>query len=180
MAMPKAPQAFREPSISALTVVKGETERSGIDVLVVTSPSNVTYLSGYTSKSAYVPQGLIVSLKQEEPTFFTRRMDAPAAMHQMFIDTSRVIGYAEDLIVNPDRDGFDPIIDFLHDNGLAGGGVGVEIKSISAQTAEKFRARMVNAKIVDFANGVHQILGIKSDLEIALMREAGPRMLMQA
>ncbi|MDA9513118.1 hydrolase [Bradyrhizobium sp. CCBAU 11430] len=173
MAMPKAPQAFpRTEYLRRLTAVKGEMERSEIDVLMVTSPANITYLSGYTSKSAYVPQGLIVSLKQEEPTFFTRRMDAPAAMHQMFIDNNRVIGYPEDLIANPDRDGFDTIIDFMHDNGLAGGRVGIEIKSISAQTTEKFKVRMANAMIIDFVNGVHQIRGIKSDLEIALMREA--------
>ncbi|WP_349643813.1 aminopeptidase P family N-terminal domain-containing protein, partial [Bradyrhizobium sp. LMTR 3] len=30
-------------------------ERRQVEVLVVTSPANITYLSGYTSKSAYVP-----------------------------------------------------------------------------------------------------------------------------
>ncbi|MCK1333276.1 M24 family metallopeptidase [Bradyrhizobium sp. CW9] len=173
MAMQKAPQAFPRPEyLRRLSAVRAEMERREADVLVVTSPANITYLTGYTSKSAYVPQGLIVSLKEEEPTFFTRRMDAPAAKHQMFIDSSRVIGYPENLIANPDMDGFDAIIDFLHDRALAGGGVGLEAKSISAQSVDKFKARMPQATIVDFANGVHWIRGIKSDLEIALMREA--------
>lgn len=173
MAMSKAPQAFpRTEYLRRIAAVKAEMERREVDVLMVTSPANITYLSGYTSKSGYVPQGLVVSLKAEEPTFFTRRMDAPAAMHQMFIDSSRVIGYAEDLIANPDLDGFDPVIDFLHDKGLASGGLGLETQSISAQTADKFKARMPKGKIVDFANGVHWIRGIKSDLEIAVMREA--------
>lgn len=123
MAMPKAPQAFpRTEYLRRIAAVKAEMEKREIDVLMVTSPASITYLSGYTSKSGYVPQGLILSLKEEEPTFFTRRMDAPAAMHQMFFDSSRVIGYAEDLIANPDLDGFDAIIDFLHDKGLASGG----------------------------------------------------------
>ncbi|WP_213291305.1 aminopeptidase P family N-terminal domain-containing protein, partial [Bradyrhizobium sp. sGM-13] len=69
-----------------LSAVKAEMKRREVDVLMVTSPANITYLSGYTSKSAYVPQGLIIFLKEEEPSFFTRHMDAPAAMHQMFID----------------------------------------------------------------------------------------------
>lgn len=173
MAMSKAPQAFpRTEYLRRIAAVKAEMERREVDVLMVTSPANITYLSGYTSKSGYVPQGLIVSLKEEEPTFITRRMDAPAAMHQMFIDSSRVIGYAEDLIANPDLDGFDTVIDFLLDKGLASRGVGLETKFISAQTAEKFKARMPKGTIVDFANGVHWIRGIKSDLEIAVMREA--------
>ncbi|UWU67989.1 Xaa-Pro peptidase family protein [Bradyrhizobium sp. NC92] len=173
MAMPKAPQAFpRTEYLRRIAAVKAEMEKREIDVLMVTSPASITYLSGYTSKSGYVPQGLILSLKEEEPTFFTRRMDAPAAMHQMFFDSSRVIGYAEDLIANPDLDGFDAIIDFLHDKGLASGGVGLETKALSAQTAEKFKVRIPKGKIVDFANGVHWIRGIKSDLEIGVMREA--------
>ncbi|AMA60011.1 M24 family metallopeptidase [Bradyrhizobium sp. CCGE-LA001] len=173
MAMVKAPQAFpRTEYLQRLAAVKREMERRDIDALMITSPANITYLSGYTSKSGYVPQGLVISLNEEEPTFFTRRMDAPAAMHQMFIDNSRVIGYAEDLIANPDVDGFDTIIDFLHDKGLSSGGVGLEAKVVSAQTVEKFKARMPTAQVVDFANAVHWIRGVKSDLEIALMREA--------
>ncbi|MCA6120168.1 aminopeptidase P family protein [Bradyrhizobium sp. WSM 1738] len=173
MSMPKGPQVFpRTEYLRRLSAVKAEMKRREIGVLMVTSPANITYLSGYTSKSGYVPQGLVVSLKEEEPTFFTRHMDGPAAMHQMFIDSGRVIGYPEELIANPDMDGFDAVIDFLHDKGFASSGVGLEAKFVSAQTVEKFKTRMPKARVVDFGAGIHWIRGIKSDLEIALMREA--------
>ncbi|MFB6462902.1 M24 family metallopeptidase [Bradyrhizobium tunisiense] len=173
MAMPKAPPAFpRAEYLQRLSAVKAEMERREIDALIVTSPANITYLSGYTSKSAYVPQGLVLSLREEEPSFITRRMDAPAAMHQMFIDNTRVIGYPEHLIANPDLDGFDAVIDLLHDKGLAGAGVGLEAKFISAQAVDKFKTRMSKAMVVDFGNAIHWIRGIKSDLEIAVMRES--------
>ncbi|KRQ96855.1 M24 family metallopeptidase [Bradyrhizobium valentinum] len=173
MAMPKGPQVFpRTEYLRRLAAVKAEMKQRDIDVLMVTSPANITYLSGYTSKSSYVPQGLLVSQREEEPTFFTRHMDGPAAMHQMFIDSGRVIGYPESLIANPDKDGFDAAIDFLQDTGFANAGVGLETKFVSAQTVEKFKARMPKATIVDFGTAVHWIRGVKSDLEIALMREA--------
>lgn len=173
MAIPKGPQAFpRHEYLRRLTAVKSEMERSDVDVLVVTTPANITYLSGYTSKSGYVPQGLIVSLRDEEPTFFTRRQDAPAALHQMFIDRSRVNGYPETLIANPDMDGFDAIIDFVRDNGFARRGIGLEANFLPHRTTEKFKTRMPEATIVDFTNRVTWIRGIKSELEIALMREA--------
>lgn len=172
MAMPKGPQAFpRVEYLRRLSAVKTEMKRQGIDVLLVTAPSNITYLSGYTAKSAYVPQGLVISLKEEEPSFLTRRMDAPAAMHQMFIDSNRVIGYAEDLIANPNKDGFDAIIDFLHDSGFARGRMGIEAELFPARSIEKFKTRM-KATLVDFTNGVTWIRLIKSDLEIAVMKEA--------
>lgn len=173
MTMPKASQAFpRSEYLRRLTAVKSEMERREVEVLVVTAPANITYLSGYTSKSGYVPQGLVVSLKDEEPTFLTRRMDGPAALHQMFIDRSRVIGYPEALIANPDRDGYDAIIDFILDKGLGHKGIGLEAKLLPASTVEKFRSRAAAAKVVDCTNAVTWIRGVKSDLEIAMMREA--------
>lgn len=173
MTMPKGPQAFpRSEYLRRLAAVKSEMERREIEVLVVTSPANITYLSGYTSKSGYVPQGLVVSLKEEEPAFITRRMDVPAAIHQMFIDRNLVIGYPETLIANPDRDGYDAIIDFILDKGGACKAIGLEAKLLPALTVEKFKFRSAKAKIVDCTHAVTWIRGVKSDLEITIMREA--------
>lgn len=173
MTMPKSAQAFpRSEYLRRLTAVKSEMERCEIDVLVVTAPANITYLTGYTSKSGYVPQGLVVSLKHQEPTFITRRMDVPAALHQMFIDRSRVIGYPEALIANPDRDGYDAIIDFILGERDGRKSIGLEAKLLPWVALEKFKSRAAEAKIVDCTNAVTWIRGVKSDLEIALMREA--------
>ncbi|MER8672283.1 Xaa-Pro peptidase family protein [Mesorhizobium sp. M1156] len=173
MAMPKGPQAFpRSEYLRRLSAVKAEMQLREVDVLVVTTTANITYLSGYTSKSGYVPQCLIVSAKEEEPTFITRRMDASAAIHQMFIDRSRIFGYPEILIANPEKNGWDAAIDLLLDNGFGRGGIGIEAASLPAVVTEKFRTRLPGARLVDFANMVSWIRGVKSDLEIAVMREA--------
>ncbi|KWV55296.1 hydrolase [Rhizobium altiplani] len=173
MAMPKGAQAFpRSEYLRRLTAVKGEMERREIEVLVVTVPANITYLSGYTSKSGYVPQGLIVSLKDEEPAFITRRMDAPAAIHQMFVDRSRIFGYPEALIANPDKDGWDAIMDILIESGFENARIAVEASSLQGRTVEKFKTRSSGAPIIDFGNTISWIRGIKSDLEITAMREA--------
>lgn len=173
MAMPKSSQPFpRYEYLRRLTAVKSEMERRNVEALVVTTPANITYLSGYTSKSGYVPQGLVVSLKDEEPTFIARRMDGPAAIHQMFVDRSHVIGYPETLIANPELDGYDAIIDFILDQGLGRRGIGLELKFLPASTVGKFGSRAADATLVDCTNAVTWIRGIKSDLEIAMMREA--------
>ncbi|MGX9182153.1 M24 family metallopeptidase [Mesorhizobium sp. BHbdii] len=173
MTIPKAPQTFpRSEYLRRLAAVKAEMERRNIEVAIVTTPSNITYLTGYTSKSAYVPQGLVVELGYEEPAFFTRRMDGPAAKHQMFMDNGRITGYPEDLIANPHRDGYDVMIDFLDERGYRAKSVGIEISYLPAATFQKFNTRLPNARMVDFTNAVSWIRGVKSDLEIALMREA--------
>lgn len=172
MAMPKGPQAFpRAEYLRRLSAVKAEMKRREIDVLMVTTPANITYLSGYTAKSAYVPQALIISAGEEEPTFVARRMDAPAAIFQTFLESGRVIGYPEDLVGNPDKDGFDAVIRVLHDKGHAKRRIGLEAKFLSAQTVEKFKTKMPQATVVDFSNGVTWIRLVKSDLEIGVMKE---------
>ncbi|ESX14977.1 hydrolase [Mesorhizobium sp. LSJC264A00] len=155
-----------------LAAVKKEMSRRDLDALVVTSASDITYLTGYTALSGYVPQGLVVQIAEEEPTFILRRMDAPAAIHETFLDRTKIIGYPEALVGNPDADGYDTIIDFLLESGLGNRGVGVEISNLFVQTAEKFKSRLPKARLVDCTKAVAWIRLVKSDREIEIMREA--------
>lgn len=173
MPINKGPQAFpRTEYIRRLTAVKSEMARSDVDALIVSHSPNITYLTGYTARSAYVPQGLVVSMDKEEPTFILRRMDAPAAIHQAFLERDNIIGYSEGLIGNPESDGFDAIIDVLREVGLENKSLGLELGHLSAQTAEKFKRNMPTASIADCSKLVASIRSIKSDLEISAMREA--------
>ena len=52
-------------------------------------------------------------------------MDAPAAIRQTFLDPNNVIGYPEDLVGNPEMDGYDKVIDYLHEYGFANRCVGL-------------------------------------------------------
>ncbi|SFQ24544.1 Xaa-Pro dipeptidase/ectoine hydrolase [Bradyrhizobium sp. Ghvi] len=173
MMISKGPQAFpRTEYLRRLAEVKSEITRRDIDALVVTNPSNIAYLTGYTARSFSVPQGLVVSIQQEEPTIILRKQDGPAAVHQTFMGRDKVIGYPEALIGNPDKDGYDALIDFLLELGVAKRGVGLELDHLPARSAEKFKALLPQARIVDCAGAVTLIRMVKSDLEISLMKEA--------
>ncbi|RWG80915.1 MAG: M24 family metallopeptidase [Mesorhizobium sp.] len=173
MNLDKAPQAFpRAEYLCRLGAVKAEMALRGVDALVITDRSNITYLTGYTAKSAYVPQAVVISIQQEEPTFILRKMDAPAALHETFMARDKVIGYPEALVGDPDVDGYDAIIDFVIDVGPSNRGVGLEIGGLFAPSAEKFKARLPRARIVDCTGAVTRIRMVKSDLEISRMREA--------
>lgn len=170
-------QAFpRTEYLRRLSSVRAEMRRREIDVLFVTSPSNITYLTGHTAFTAYVPQGLVVTLDAEEPKFFLRQMDAPAATRQTFLDPNNVIGYSEDLVGNPDRDGYDRIIEYFHETGLGNATLGLEPAFLTLKqfgsAQDKFKEKLPKAKIVDFSKAIDRIRMVKSDLELALMREA--------
>ncbi|AGS24502.1 M24 family metallopeptidase [Rhizobium etli] len=174
MAINKAPQIFpRAEFLRRLATVKAEMNRLEVDTFVVGYTSDITYLTGYTSKSGYVPQAIVISLAEEEPTFILRRQDAPAAVHQTFMDRDKIIGYAERLIGNPNEDGYDAVIDFLLQQGdAAKRAIGVQLGYLSVKSAEKFKTRLPNARIVDCTHSVAWIRMIKSDLEISMMRDA--------
>ncbi|WP_027056449.1 M24 family metallopeptidase [Mesorhizobium erdmanii] len=180
MSISKGPQAFpRIEYLGRLAAVKSEMARRGVDALVVTSWPNITYLTGNLTRM-FSLHALVVSMQEEEPTLIVRRMDVPGCLHQTFLERNRVIGYSDDYIGKVDKNGFDAVIDFLHDADLAGGGIGMELAgggmggggSLSSHAAEKFRARLSKARIVDCSKVVDWVRLVKSDLEIEIMREA--------
>ncbi|QQN65464.1 aminopeptidase P family protein [Bradyrhizobium diazoefficiens] len=173
MMIRKGPQAFpRTEYLRRLAALKTEMAQHDLDALVVTDGSNITYLTGYTAKSPNDPKGLVVSIHEKEPTFILRKMDVPAALHQTFVERDKVIAYPEALVGTLGMDGYDALINFLFEVGLANRGVGLELGALSAHSAEKFKTRLPQARIVDCTGTVTWIRMIKSDLEISFMKEA--------
>jgi ectoine hydrolase len=180
MGITKGPQAFpRTEYVRRLAAVKSEMARREVDALVVTSWANVTYLTGNVTRMFSV-HALVIAMRDEEPTLVVRRMDVPGCIHQTFLDRSKVIGYSDHYVGKVDKNGFDAVIEFIHHAGLANrtmgfeltGGGGMSGGSLTAQATEKFRARLPNARIVDCSKVVDWVRFVKSDLEIAVMREA--------
>lgn len=180
MSISKAPQAFPKTEyLRRLAAVKSEMARREIEALVVTSWANITYLTGNRTRMFSV-HALVVSIRDEEPALIVRGLDVIGCIHQTFLDPSRVVSYSDDYVGRADRSGFDAVIDFLHEAGLASRGVGIEFSggggttggALPVQAAEKFRARLPNASIVDCSKLVDWVRLVKSDLEIAIMREA--------
>ncbi|UVO30440.1 Xaa-Pro peptidase family protein [Bradyrhizobium arachidis] len=168
-------QAFpRAEYLRRVAAVKAEMARLDIHALVVNNAANVAYLSGYTVSGSWgiLPQALVVAIDKEEPTLIVRQSDAPAAIHQTFLERANVIGFREGLVGKQGVDGFDAVIDFLQEAGMANRGLGVEVSYLPPQTTEKFKARLPKAKIIDCTKAVAWIRFIKSDLEISVMREA--------
>lgn len=173
MTISKGPQVFpRTEYLRRLAAVKSEMVKREIEALVITFDRSINYLTGYTARSAYVPQALVISVHEEEPTFILRLMDVPAAIHLTFLERNRIIGYPEALIGNPEKDGYDAVVDFLRQANFATRGIGLELGQLPARAANNFQARLPDARIVDCTHVITWIRTIKSDLEITLMREA--------
>jgi Xaa-Pro aminopeptidase len=93
-------------------------------------------------------------------------------MPNTFMDRRKIIAYSDAFVGRADKNGYDAIIDFLHDRGHAKRGIGHELGALSALAVEKFKARLPDARIQDGSRLVDWVRFVKSDLEIAATREA--------
>jgi Xaa-Pro aminopeptidase len=96
--------------------VKNKMSESGLDILILSDPSNMNYLTGYDGWSFYVPQGVIVSLDMDEPIWFGRKQDSNGARITTFLKEDNILGYPEHLIQSPPSHPYDYVANYIHEN----------------------------------------------------------------
>ena len=145
----------------------------GLDLLILTDPSNMNYLTGYDGWSFYVPQGVIVSLDKEEPMWFGRKQDSNGARITTYLQDENILGYPENLIQSPPSHPYDYIANYIHENKCAHKSIGIEMDSYyyTAENHDRLVKQCPNAKFKDAHLLVNWIRFIKSDSEIAYMRD---------
>ena len=79
-----------EEYMSRVAKTKASMEEKGMDVLIVTDPANMNYLTGFDGWSFYVHQGVIVALDEEQPMWFGRGQDGNAARLSTYLEENNI------------------------------------------------------------------------------------------
>ena len=148
---------------------------TGIEVLVLSDPANMNYLTGYDGWSFYVPQCVVLAIDEEMPIWIGRGMDAAGARHTTFLAEENIIGYADHYVQSLERHPLNFVGDILRERGWGRRRIGVEMDAYYF-TARSFAELQKSLPEAQFVNGdllVNWIRLIKSDAEIGFMREAG-------
>lgn len=163
----------RNEYLQRLANTRHEMSRQGIDLLLVTTPENINYLSGYAGWSFYTPQALIVMAGAGEPLLVVREMDVACARFTAFLGEECLVGYPESFI-GGERHPMEYIAQLISGRAPALRRMGIEPAGcfFSVQSFEKLRAGLSGCEFVDSAGLVNWLRTIKSDAEIAVMREA--------
>ena len=158
-----------------LTKTKEQMAVKGIDVLILTDPANMNYLSGYDGWSFYVHQMLMVFLDEEQPYWVGRAQDANGARHTAFLDGAHILPYPEDHVQSSEKHPMDFAVSFLHQKQCGNKRIGVEKDAyyFTALSLERLQMGLPNARFVDATLLVNYVRLIKSNQEIELMRKAG-------
>ncbi|MCM3089173.1 M24 family metallopeptidase [Bhargavaea ginsengi] len=157
-----------------LEKTKESMSDQGIEVLLITNPANMNYLSGYDGWSFYVDQMLIVISDEDQPIWIGRKMDAKAAEATTWLYKDNIIPYPEDHIQNDLKHPMDFIAKILSQIGQSKRKIGVEMGSyyFSALAYEKLKRNLPNAQFSDATLLVNYVRLIKSEKEIEYMKRA--------
>jgi len=153
---------------------KRRMEEVGLDLLLLSDPSNIYYLSGYDAWSFYVGQALLVALDAEQPIWIGREMDANAARLTAVLPEEHLVGYDDAYVQAADRHWTQVVADVVRGHGWQRRRLGVELASyyLGARTYHELCRALPDAAIADASLLVNWLRVVKSPAELTCMREA--------
>lgn len=157
-----------------LSHTKKRMEDSGIDVLLITDPANMNYLSGYDAWSFYVHQMLVIVIDEDQPLWIGRYQDANGARVTTWIYDENVIAYPDHYVHSDQHHPMDFISEILIQVGQGNRTIGVEMDHyyFTGKALDQLRKGLPNATFRDATLLVNKVRMIKSDQEIEYMRRA--------
>ncbi len=149
-------------------------EAAHLDLLIVSDPSNMAWLTGYDGWSFYVHQCVVLG-HEGEPIWFGRAQDANGAKRTCFMHHDNIIGYPDEYVQSTERHPMDYLSAQLDDRGWSKASIGVEMDNywFSAAAFISLTKHLPNARFHDATALVNWQRAVKSDQELHYMRIAG-------
>ncbi|MFD1362090.1 M24 family metallopeptidase [Lentibacillus salinarum] len=157
-----------------LTKTKQRMAKAEVDLLLITDPANMNYLTGYDAWSFYVHQMLIVIMNEEQPIWVGRSQDANAALHTTWLEEDHIIPYADHYVQSDIRHPMDFVCDLLKEKHYDKQTVAVEMDAyyFTAKSYMQLTKGLPDATFKDGTNMVNWVRIIKSEREIAYLKQA--------
>ena len=163
----------REEYSERLTKVRSAMEDDGLEVLVVTDPSNMAWLTGYDGWSFYTHQAVVVT-HDDDPIWWGRTQDANGAKRTVYMDHDHIVGYPDNYVQSTERHPHQHLANLMNELGMTGR-VGVELDNYyySAAAHQHLASGLEGSSISDATGLVNWRRAVKSNQELHYMRAAG-------
>ncbi len=145
----------------------------GVDLLIVTDPSNMAWLTGYDGWSFYVHQCVLLPM-EGEPIWYGRGMDANGAKRTVFMTHDHIVGYPDHYVQSAERHPMEYLSRIVDERGWGGLRLGVEMDNyyFTAACYATLTRHLPNARFVDATSLVNWQRAVKSPREIEFIRRA--------
>ncbi len=157
-----------------LTKTRRAMEEAGVDVIIVSDPSNMAWLTGYDGWSFYVHQCVLVG-PEGNPLWFGRGQDANGARRTTYLSETEIIGYPDHFVQSTERHPMDYLAARIAERGWAAKRIGAEMDNywFSAKALASLKLGLPNAAIADVTGLVNWQRAVKSPQELDYMERAG-------
>ncbi|MDQ0391901.1 ectoine hydrolase DoeA [Labrys monachus] len=164
----------RDEYASRLAATRAAMARAGLDVLIVTDPSNMHWLTGYDGWSFYVHQCVVVG-GEGEPVWYGRGQDANGARRTAWLGHDNIVGYPDHYVQSTERHPMDLLAQVMEERGWSRGVIGVEMDNywFTAAAYASLTQHLPHARFKDSQSLVNWQRAVKSPAEIDYMRKAG-------
>ena len=173
--MPDVPLNFsRAEFAERLAKTRRSMDRRGVELLIVSDPSNMAWLTGYDGWSFYVHQCVMVG-PEGDPIWFGRGQDANGAKRTVYMALDDIVGYPDHYVQSVDRHPMDYLSDIIDQRGWGRSVIGAEMDNyyFSAAAFASLQRHLPNARFVDATGLVNWERAVKSEQELTYMRTAG-------
>ena len=171
---PYHPAFSPEEYQSRLEKVRRSMESRSLEVLIISDPSNMAWLTGYDGWSFYVHQCVVVTL-QDAPLWYGRKMDAQGALRTAWLPEQNLLYYPDEYVQSTERHPMNHLSGVLKDRKLVNSQIGVEMDNyyFAAKCLESFRTNLPEAEFLDATGLANWQRAVKSAQELEYMRIAG-------
>jgi ectoine hydrolase len=163
----------REEYADRLAKTRKAMDAKGIELLIVSDPSNMAWLTGYDGWSFYVHQAVIVP-PIGEPVWYGRAQDVNGAKRTAYLGNDDIVGYADKYVQSTERHPMDYLAQVLAERRWDRFVIGVEMDNywFSAAAFASLQKHLPNARFTDATALVNWQRAVKSPTEIDYMRKA--------
>ena len=146
----------------------------GLDLIVVSDPSNMAWLTGYDGWSFYVHQCVLLHT-DHDPIWFGRGQDAAGARRTTRLPEGDIVGYEDHYVQSTERHPMQVLAAEIARRGWATARIGVEMDNYwyTAAAHAHLTAGLPDARVSDATALVNWQRAVKSAPELRFMREAG-------
>src|SRR5690606_19059846 len=116
----------REEYAHRLAGTRKSMEDKGLELLIVSDPSNMAWLTGYDGWSFYVHQAVLVP-PDGEPIWYGRAQDANGARRTAWLAHDNILSYADHYVQSTERHPMDRLSEIIAERGWDRLSIGVEL-----------------------------------------------------
>ena len=168
-----APAFSQQEYSDRLSRIRSAMSSKGFDLLVIGSPANINWLTGYDAWSFYTPQIMVVGLDLE-PTWLGREMDAGAASFTTYLSPEQVVPFPESYVQQKHSHPAQFMAQWMKSSGCDGKRIGYEsdVYFLTPAAIHHLQTGLANSQWVDSELLVSWQRLVKSTAEIDMLKQA--------